>query len=169
MANRDSDDIAVIDTKSRNISHRIKVGKHPFGLAISQNGSQLYVVNVVSNSLTIIDTNDLSSFTIKVGEHPYCVSPSKDGKWLYVTNTQDDSVSVINLATKKVIAEIKVGQVPEGVNVDLQSGNVYVANWGSGEVTVIDGNTHKVIQQIKTGDKSRAFGEFIMQQSNPAE
>lgn len=70
---------------------------------------------------------------------------------------------MINLAAKKVIEEIKVGQVPEGLDTDLSSGNIYIANWGSDEVTVIDGNTHKVIQQIKTGDKSRAFGQFIMQ------
>jgi len=57
-------------------------------------------VNVVSNSVSIINTENFNSFTVKTGDHPYCVTPSKDGRLLYVTNTQDDSVSVIDIAAK---------------------------------------------------------------------
>ena len=73
---------------------------------------------------------------------------------------------MIEIASQKLVNEIKVGQVPEGIQTDMHSGNIYVANWGSNEVTVIDGETQKVISQIRTGEKSRAFGQFIMQDLN---
>jgi len=100
----------VIDTTTRQISHRIAVGKHPFGLALSKNGNELYVVNVISNSVSVINTTSLKSETINVGDHPYCVTPSKDGLFLFVTNTQDDSVSVIELAKNKALQPLKLAK-----------------------------------------------------------
>ena len=80
-----------------------------------------------------------------------------------MTNTQDDTVSVIDITSQKTIATIDVGMTPEGISIDHASKRVFVANWGDNNVSVIDARTNKLINNIKTGDKSRAFGEFILQ------
>jgi YVTN family beta-propeller protein len=143
----------------------LAVQKHPFGMSLSHDGQRLYVVNVLSNSVSIVQLNQLSEPMqhITVGEHPYCVVESLDGRYLMVTNTQDDDVSVIDLTLGKQIKRINVGAVPEGIDIDPITGLVLVANWSSGDLSLIDSQQLVLIKQIKTGDKSRAFGQFILQ------
>ena len=162
VAARDSNEVAVIDSKSFSISKRIKVGKHPFGLSLDSN-ARLYVVNVYDNTVSAINTNTWAQSLIKVGEHPYCAVASADNKTLYVTNTQDDTVSVIDLTTHQTITQIDVGMTPEGISYDALSQQVLAASWGENKVSVINAKTNKLIKHINTGDKSRAFGEFILQ------
>jgi len=160
VANRDSNDVAIIDTATLTIKQRIAVGKHPYGIALSTSGTWLALVNVQDDSVSLINTNNQVQQQFKVGFHPYCVAFSLDDKTLYITNTQDDSVTVIDVATTKTIATIGVGNTPEGISLDHEY--AYVANWGSSNVSVIDLRTNKVVATIKTGEKSRAFGQFIL-------
>jgi YVTN family beta-propeller protein len=85
-----------------------------------------------------------------------------DEKILYVSNTQDDSVTVINMLTRKAIATIDVGSTPEGISLDNANKRAYIANWGSNSVSVIDTKTNKLLTTIITGEKSRAFGQFVI-------
>jgi len=166
VAARDTNDIAVIDTATLTITKRIKVGKHPFGLSLSANGDALYSVNVYDNTVSIINTATYKQAVVKVGEHPYCAVTSPDNKTLYVTNTQDDTITIIKLDHEnnqhKIVATVDVGMTPEGISYDAASDRVLVANWGDNNVSVIDAMTNKRIGNIKTGDKSRAFGQFVL-------
>jgi YVTN family beta-propeller protein len=161
VAARDSNEIAVIDTKSFTVTKRIAVGKHPFGLSLTDN--TLYSVNVYDNTISAINTQTFAQSIIKVGEHPYCAIASPDNKTLYVTNTQDDTVSVIDLTTNKTITTIDVGMTPEGISYALEGALVLAASWGENKVSIIDAKTNTLIGHIKTGDKSRAFGSFVLQ------
>ncbi len=90
VANRDSNDVGVIDTRTHKIVNKINVGKHPFGVALSGNGQFVYVVNVESNSVSVIDVKrDVVVATIPVGEHPYCVTTNS----LYRPNPLCDEYS----------------------------------------------------------------------------
>ena len=62
-------------------------GTYPGGLAISPDGTRLYVADNLSNSVSIIDTatNTVKS-TTTVGHYPYGVVLSKDGTTAYVSN-----------------------------------------------------------------------------------
>lgn len=66
------------------------------------------------------------------------------------------------MSTRKAIATINVGNTPEGVSLDYANSRAYVANWGSNSVSVIDTETNQILTIIKTGDKSRAFGQFVL-------
>ena len=66
------------------------------------------------------------------------------------------------MLTRKVIATISVGNTPEGISLDHANNLAYVANWGSNSVSVIDTATNQILTTIKTGDKSRAFGQFVL-------
>ena len=160
VAARDSNEIAVIDSKTFTVTQRIKVGTHPFGLSLT--GDTLYVVNVYDNTVSVINTKTFTQSVIKVGEHPYCAVASPDNKTLYITNTQDDTVSVIDLATNKTMTTIDVGMTPEGISYAPEAALVLVASWGENKVSIIDAKTNTLIGHIKTGDKSRAFGQFIL-------
>jgi YVTN family beta-propeller protein len=118
---------------------------------------------VQDDSISLINTKTLTQQQIKVGFHPYCAAITQDEKRIIVTNTQDDTVSIIDIDSKKTIKEIEVGMTPEGISIDHQHNRAYIANWGSNDVSVIDLNKLRLLTTIKTGDKSRAFGEFILQ------
>jgi DNA-binding beta-propeller fold protein YncE len=66
------------------------------------------------------------------------------------------------LATQKTLATIEVGMTPEGISYDAASKLVLVAIWGENKTSVIDATNNKLKGHIKTGDKSRAFGQFIL-------
>ena len=50
-ADRESDAISLIDTKTMQRIGQVKVGTHPFALAIEPDGKRAYVANVVSNDV----------------------------------------------------------------------------------------------------------------------
>ena len=64
-----------IDTTSNTVLATVEVGKRPWNMAVTPDGSKLYVANGRSNSVSVVDT---ASFTklrdIEVGELPWGVS-----------------------------------------------------------------------------------------------
>lgn len=64
--------ISVIDTATNKIIATIAVGKRPWNMAITANGSSLYVANGRSNSESVIDTLAMTELKqIPVGERPW--------------------------------------------------------------------------------------------------
>ena len=73
------------------------VGDHPFGLKLLPVKNHLYVTNVQSNDVSIVDLTKRQEIKrIKVGKKPYCITFSMDGKKSFVTNQYSDSISIIN-------------------------------------------------------------------------
>jgi YVTN family beta-propeller protein len=73
----------------------------PGRMAVSPDGSLLYVTNVGSNpsgSVSLIDTaTNTVITTVPVGNFPTFVAVSPDGTHLYVVNSFGDTVSVITI------------------------------------------------------------------------
>lgn len=66
--------VAAVDVASRQVRGYVLVGKRAWGLALSRNGSRLYVANGLSDDLTIVDTKSLRALkTLKVGRVPHTV------------------------------------------------------------------------------------------------
>lgn len=102
----------------------------PWGIAIAQDKSKIFLTTAGSESVTVIDVvrllktvrtrqqpfvNDLSASAdyvqarIPVGHNPRGVLLSPDGKRLYVANRLDDNLAVIDTSTDKVISTIDLG------------------------------------------------------------
>jgi YVTN family beta-propeller protein len=66
--------VSAIGTADNTILATIPVGKRPWNMAITPDGKKLYVANGRSNSVTVIDTEQLTvSGEVKVGEMPWGV------------------------------------------------------------------------------------------------
>ena len=151
--------VSVIDIAIRNVAF-ITVGTAPWGVAISPNGSFVYVANSDSSTVSVIDTSTRTvTDTITVGFNgPSGVAISPDGSFVYVTNIGDvpGTVSVINTTTGSVSpTPINVGREPTEIVVSPDSAFVYVANFGvsgaAGTVSVIDIATGAVSNTITVG------------------
>jgi YVTN family beta-propeller protein len=171
----DRNNVSVINTVKNTVIATIPVGMFPQGVAVSPDGSKVYVTNETSNNVSVISTftNRVTGAPIPVGTHPVGVAVSPDGSKVYVTNTSFGSynVSVIDAAKNRVTVTIPVGQLPLGVAVTPDgarhppphlraeepgragdaTNKVYVANGSSNNVSVIDAVKNKVVATISVG------------------
>lgn len=66
--------VAFIDVASRQITDRVLVGKRAWGLALNQDESRLFVVNGLSDDLTVVDVKAAKALqTLPVGRVPHTV------------------------------------------------------------------------------------------------
>jgi len=140
----------------------IVVGSNPAAVAVDPAAGTVYVANLGSNSVSVIDaaTNTVTA-TIPVGTAPDGVAVDPATGTVYVTNlgvdadpgvsTDDGTVSVIDAATGTVTATVAVGSYPAAVAVDPATGTVYVANENDASVSVIDTATKTVTATIPVG------------------
>jgi YVTN family beta-propeller protein len=111
----------------------------PGELAISRDGSKLFIVCERSDELRILDTKSGKLLhTIPVGHIPRGLTLSPDGGVAYVANSWDDTVSVIDLRGYKVTRSIKTGFEPISVAVDHASKTLFTANRVGNNISVID-------------------------------
>jgi len=112
--------IALFDAVKKEKIKSIPLGKRgevkPMGLALSPDGSKLYVTTGRGHSLVILDTatnKPVASF--EVGQRPWGIALSKDGNTAVTANGPSGDVSVVDLATQTVKKKIKSGGGPWGV------------------------------------------------------
>jgi uncharacterized repeat protein (TIGR01451 family) len=93
----------------------IPVGILPYDLALTPDGSRLYVVNARSNSVSVIDTaNNTVIATVPVGNAPQSIAVTPDGTLVYVPNAKDSTLSLIQTSTNTVTATVPL-TVPFGI------------------------------------------------------
>jgi YVTN family beta-propeller protein len=167
-----SNTVSVIDTATCNATRStgceqkpplVAVGPAPVGAAVDIKTDTVYVTNVGSDTVSVIDGAACNATvrsgcghtpaTITVGNAPDGVVVDEATDTIYVANNADNTVSVINGATCNAENTSGCGQVPPTVPVGVGPGvpalnaatdTVYVANAppsGNGSVSVIDAAT----------------------------
>ena len=121
----------------------INVGSGPEGVAVSPDGSSVWVANLDSDTVSRINTTTNAVTPITVGSTPFGVVVSPDGSSVWVTNYGSGTVSRINTTTNAV-TPITVGTNPYGVVVSPDGSSVWVANLGSDTVSRINTTTNAV-------------------------
>ena len=138
--------LAVVATNT--VTDTIPVGDFPDTVAVSPNGTHLYVTNQNDHTVSVIDTTttpNTVTATIPFGDFPDTVAVSPNGTHLYVTNRFDTTLSVIDInpsspSYNTVTATIPVGDFPVAVAVSPNGTHAYVTNAGASTVSVIDIN-----------------------------
>ncbi len=130
----------------------VPVGTWPWGVGVNPATDRVYVTNIGSNSVSVIDgaVNAVIA-TVPVGTQPTGVGVNPATDRVYVTNKASNSVSVIDGAVNAVIATVPVGTWPTGVGVNPATDRVYVANFLTNNVSVINGATNAVIATVPVG------------------
>ena len=109
----------------------VPVGIEPWCVAITPSGAKVYVTNMVSGTVSVINRSSrVVVKTIVVGTEPFGCALSPDGAKLYVTNQSSDDVSLINTSTDTVVKTIRpVGPKPRGIAVSADGTKVYVTQF----------------------------------------
>jgi YVTN family beta-propeller protein len=125
----DDDSVLAVDTQTRIVVSKAKVGHKPKGLAISPDGKTLYVSNEWSDTVSEVDAATFAvKRTLKTGWGPVGLVTDRPGKTLYVANSIADSVSLIDLASGAEIKRFVSHRYPEQMALSRDGRRVYVAN-----------------------------------------
>jgi YVTN family beta-propeller protein len=157
-------EVGVIDSQALNPKNYetppetdIKVGTDPTNLAVSPDGSQVWVADTGPQTgepslgdISVISTaTDTVTATIPVPwTDPHAIAFSPAGTTAYVTTSA--GVIAFNTATRRVSALIPGLGDPEGVTV-APNGTVYVTNTRQNVVDVISAKTNRVTRTIAVG------------------
>ena len=124
----------------------------PFNMAVSNDGSRLYVVAQDMDELMVVDTKNYKVLNhINVGIHPHSVILSKASKIAYVSNQWSDNVSVIDLVSSKIIDTLKTGNGPAGLALSSNEQFLYAVNVFGSDLSVINLSTKEEIKRLTTG------------------
>jgi YVTN family beta-propeller protein len=133
----------------------ITVGTGPYGDLFNPANGYVYVANVFSHSVSVIDPQKntvITTITEPTGQTPRELAYDSTNGFIYVADVYSNTVSVIDGKTNTLVTSIPTGgSITDGVAFDPNNGFIYAVNAGSGTVSVIDGSTNKVVGTIPVG------------------
>ena len=133
------------------IQHRTYVS--PYNLAVSDDGSKLYVIGQESNELVVVDPGDGKVLEkIIVGEKPHTITLSKDGKSAYVSNQWADNIYLIDLDASRISDTLMGGSGPAGMVITPDGSHLYCVNSYSNNISVFDLETLQERRRLKAGN-----------------
>jgi len=114
--NVQSDDVSVLDTRDPDrldVIATVKVGKAPYGAALSPDGALLYVTNQHDDTVSVVDAATLATVRTLTGfAHPEGIAAH--AQRVYVVNWMDDNVSVRDARSGRALGEIATGRNSRG-------------------------------------------------------
>jgi YVTN family beta-propeller protein len=114
--------LAVIATASNTVVSSVSLDTAftrfapPQGVAVTPDGTHVYVTKYLFGSVWIIASNSVVA-RVTVGSNPLLVAFTPDGAHAYVANNGSNNVSVIATSTNSVVATVPVGANPRGVGI----------------------------------------------------
>ena len=114
-----SNDVSVLDARDLFRTGRLEVigtvpvGKAPYGAALAQGGTLIYVTNQHDDTVSVIDAGTLKVVRTLTG-FGYPEGIAAHGDRIYVVNWMNDNLSVLDAASGQTIKTIATGQNSRG-------------------------------------------------------
>jgi YVTN family beta-propeller protein len=141
VVNRDSSDVALIDTANDTVVGRISLGEYTNAhmAMASHDGKKLLVSATGRDRFLVVDlaTGTIEK-TIATGKAPEHFDLAPDGHLAFVGNMQDSTVSVIDLHEGREVKRLTGFFEPHGFSALPDGSKVYVSSIGAHEVAVLD-------------------------------
>ncbi|MFQ5664425.1 MAG: beta-propeller fold lactonase family protein [Terriglobia bacterium] len=113
---------------------------------------KLYVANIGSGSVTVIDRGRDTVKSIPTGRGAEGIDVSPDGREVWVGNRGANTISILEAATDRVVASFESGgQVPIRVKFTPDGRQVWVSNARSNTVSVFDAQSRQLLGTIEVG------------------
>jgi YVTN family beta-propeller protein len=127
VADRDGNVVRIVDLSLGTVSPTtLPTGDLPYGVTLSPNGEELYVVNFESPGRTSVFDVATRALIMDVakGIYPSYGAFTPDGRFVYVPNSDGNDVSVIDVATHTAFGPT----IPAGFDPILLGGNFITPN-----------------------------------------
>jgi YVTN family beta-propeller protein len=148
---------------------------HSSSLALSPDGSRLFVVNPEADSVSEIDTGrrtlvrevllaagapaaDPTTGSFAPAVQPRAAAVSADGSRLYVSGQRSGALYVLDVASGAVVATVPVGSEPVAVVLSPDGTAVFVACTQDAAVVKVDATTMAVVGRVPVPGEPWALG-----------
>ena len=147
----DSDQLVEVDPYSYRELRRIKVDPKPHGLAVSADGSTVYLASDKSGNFQVVDARSgRITGQIPIGNDPNQMTLTRDGRFAYVPLRGDGKIAVVQLDPLKLVKLLPSPAGPHDAYTSADGSRIYVgAQFGTG-IVVIDPATQSVLHVIPT-------------------
>lgn len=155
-ANMAAGTVSVIDLVAGVKLRDIPVGGRPEGIALTTNGSTLWVADLDGARVQAFDARSFEwEAEFGTGQVPIRVAASPDGRWIVTSNLGDGTLSVIDQRSGRVARTIRVsGERAAGQVTILFSRDgrrLYVAETGRNRVAEVDFASGRVLRRLAAG------------------
>lgn len=152
VPNRESNDIAVIDTQTDTLIARIPVGATPHQVTIAPTLGKLAVTNSADDTLSIIDLDRMqTTATLTLGNTPEHMQLHPEGEILAVGNIEGGTISLVSLREETELHRIAGLHEPHNMTFSPDGTSLYVGNLGANFLSVIDVESAELIEQLPVG------------------
>ncbi|HEY9517635.1 MAG TPA: hypothetical protein VIQ98_00155 [Gemmatimonadales bacterium] len=147
----DSDQLVEVDPYSYRELRRIRVDPKPHGLAISADGSTVYLASDKTGNFQVIDARSgRITGQIPIGNDPNQMTLTRDGRFAYVPLRGDSRIAVVQLDPLRLVKLLPSPAGPHDAYTSGDGSRIYVgAQFGTG-IVVIDPATQSVLHVIPT-------------------
>lgn len=129
----------VTTSRTRRGNFTGKTSKNPRGMALSDDESELYVLNNRDHSLSVLDVATLKEKQrIHIGYAPRHIVKGKAPDTFIVSLTGEDAAIVWDAKQRKVTQRFSVGKRPKTIALSNDGRYLYTANFVGNSVTVVD-------------------------------
>ena len=126
--------------------------RYPAGLAVSQKGNLLYVVENVGDALAVVDPSSgrvVQRFS--TDHYPYAVKVAPDGK-VYVSAWGSNTISIFRAfadGTLSNAGRLVVGPRPSALVINPDGSRLFVALAGTDQIAIVDTRARKVLRYLQ--------------------
>jgi len=146
-----TDDIAVIDPRSREVVDRIPTGqRESHMLALTPDGRRAFVSNVGAGTVSVIElASKRVEAVIPVAPVAQRIALSSDGSWAFTADQKQPRLAVIDTAARKVARAVELPAVGYGTAPTPDGRWLLVALPGAAAVAVVDLRSWAVARTIE--------------------
>lgn len=153
VPNRNSADVAIIDTHDNSVLARVPVGNVPHQVVISDTAKKMVASNTADDTVTIVDLGSLETIaTVTLDHEPEHMEMSPRGDVAAVGNIGAGTVSFLSLTEHRELARVEGLYEPHNMTFSPDGSLLYVGNLGADVVSVIDVAAATVINEITVGE-----------------
>jgi YVTN family beta-propeller protein len=155
VTNSEGNDITVIDVESLAPAGDWKVGDHPHGIAVPENGRLVYTTIESEKALKCLDaSNGKVLNTLSFNARPNQCAVTPNGRFVAVPTIDGDLVHIVDAESVRVLKSLPV-KMPHNC---LNAGNnehMFVTSVRGNQVNMIDLRTLEYIAEIPVGGQPR--------------
>lgn len=152
-----ADGIVVIDLATRQVVQTLRGISDPEQIAISPDGSKLYVASEDTGQLVTIGSDGAMLGNLAVGGEPEGVSVSADGATILATSEEDHSLAIVRGHPPVLTGKIEVGERPRNA-LFLDANRVVVPGEFDSSLSLVDLGARKRLRTIMLAKADRPMG-----------
>ena len=152
----DSDQLVEVDAVSFKEIRRIKVDRGVHGLAVSPDGSRVYVASDKTGNFQIVDARSGKIVgQIPIGNDPNQMTLTKDARFAYAPMRGEAKIAVVQLDPLRLVKKLSAPAGPHDAYTSADGSRIYVGAQFGNAIVVIDPATQSVLHTIPTADGVR--------------